>query len=100
MQDQGTLAGPVVILAIIAIVIIIFLASSKGKRKSVGPTTAARPKENYLKAKVHQVIDGDTIIVSKSWRKIKIRLDAIDCPEQDQHWGDTAKYGHQINWRT
>ena len=29
----------------------------------------------------------------KDRREIRIRLDAIDCPEDGQHWGDTAKYG-------
>ena len=45
------------------------------------------------KAKVLWVIDGDTVIVSKGWHKITIRLDSIDCPEDGQYWGDTAKYG-------
>lgn len=39
------------------------------------------------------VIDGDTVIVSDGWTKIRVRLDSIDCPEDGQHWGDTAKYG-------
>lgn len=47
----------------------------------------------YLRAKVECVIDGDTVIVSRSFRKIKIRLDSIDCPENGQHWGDIAKFG-------
>ncbi len=48
----------------------------------------------YLpKVRVQYVVDGDTVIVSTGWRKIKIRLDAIDCPEDGQYWGDDAKYG-------
>ena len=43
--------------------------------------------------KVEHVIDGDTVVVVKNWKRIKIRLDSIDCPEDGQHWGDTAKYG-------
>jgi len=43
--------------------------------------------------KVEHVIDGDTVVVIKNWQRIKIRLDSIDCPEDGQHWGDTAKYG-------
>ncbi|UGY08642.1 thermonuclease family protein [Phyllobacterium pellucidum] len=49
--------------------------------------------EGFPKAKVMFVIDGDTVIVTKGWDKIKIRLDSIDCPEDGQHWGDTATYG-------
>lgn len=45
------------------------------------------------KVRVKYVNDGDTIIVSKDWHKIKIRLDSIDCPEDGQYWGDIAKYG-------
>jgi micrococcal nuclease len=44
-------------------------------------------------AKVIYVVDGDTVIVGSSWRKETLRLGAIDCPEGDQPWGDTAKYG-------
>lgn len=51
------------------------------------------PLENFPEVKVEHIIDGDTVIVVKDWRKIKIRLDSIDCPECDQYWGDTAKYG-------
>jgi endonuclease YncB( thermonuclease family) len=49
--------------------------------------------ENFPLAKVEHVIDGDTIIVSSSWKKTKIRLDSIDCPEDGQDWGDIAKFG-------
>ncbi|QKK06292.1 MAG: hypothetical protein HND56_11610 [Pseudomonadota bacterium] len=56
---------------------------------------------NLIKGKINRlpragvlyVVDGDTVIVSKRWRKITIRLDAIDCPEDGQYWGDAAKYG-------
>ncbi len=44
-------------------------------------------------AKVVHVIDGDTVIVSKGWRQIAIRLDSIDCPEDGQNWGNIAGYG-------
>lgn len=52
-----------------------------------------RPNKRFKKAKVHRVLDGDTVIVTTIWKKLTIRLDAIDCPEDDQPWGDTAKYG-------
>lgn len=47
----------------------------------------------YKKVRVHRILDGDTVIVKTKWRKLIIRLDAIDCPEGDQYWGDNAKYG-------
>jgi len=56
-------------------------------------TLRRRPREGFRKAKVHRVLDGDTIIAISRWRKLVIRLGAIDCPEYGQHWGDTAKYG-------
>lgn len=39
------------------------------------------------------IIDGDTVIVSSSWKRTKIRLDSIDCPEDGQPWGDIATAG-------
>lgn len=44
-------------------------------------------------ARVVHVVDGDTVIVSKGWSEITVRLDAVDCPEDGQPWGDTPKYG-------
>ena len=49
--------------------------------------------EDLPLVKVEYVIDGDTVIVTKNWQRIKIRLDAIDCPEDGQDWGDIATYG-------
>lgn len=49
--------------------------------------------ECFPKAKVREIIDGDTLIVEMGWGRTKIRLDSIDCPEDGQLWGDTAKYG-------
>ncbi len=45
------------------------------------------------KVKVKYVVDGDTAIILKGWSKVTVRLDAIDCPEDGQYWGDTAKFG-------
>lgn len=47
----------------------------------------------FPRAKVTKICDGDTLYVAKGWSRVKIRLDSIDCPEDGQHWGDTAKYG-------
>jgi endonuclease YncB( thermonuclease family) len=49
--------------------------------------------EDLSMAKVEYVIDGDTVIVSSTWRKTKVRLDSIDCPEDGQPWGDVAAAG-------
>lgn len=49
--------------------------------------------EDLPMAKVNYVIDGDTVIVSTSWRRTKVRLDSIDCPEDGQPWGDVATAG-------
>lgn len=43
--------------------------------------------------KVRRVIDGDTVIILQGRNEVSIRLDSIDCPEDGQPWGDTAKYG-------
>jgi len=50
-------------------------------------------KKKFKTAKVKRIIDGDTAIVIKNNTECKIRLASIDCPEDGQHWGDTATYG-------
>lgn len=69
--------------------------SSKVAYKTTAPikTEVKKRIENFPEVKVEHIIDGDTVIVVKNWHKIKIRLDSIDCPEDSQQWGDTAKYG-------
>ena len=52
-----------------------------------------KPAAGFKTVNVEHVIDGDTVIVSTLLNSYKIRLDAIDCPEDGQHWGDIAKYG-------
>ena len=43
-------------------------------------------------AKVVRVIDGDTIVVlTENNQQIKVRLEAIDCPESNQDFGYQAK---------
>lgn len=44
-------------------------------------------------AEVLWVLDGDTIDVRLEGRAVRIRLYSIDCPEDGQPWGDTAKAG-------
>jgi endonuclease YncB( thermonuclease family) len=43
--------------------------------------------------KVLRVYDGDTVLVSLAGEAVKVRLDSIDCPEEDQPWGSTATAG-------
>lgn len=43
--------------------------------------------------KIANVIDGDTVVVKKNGNMLKVRLDAIDAPEDGQDWGDSSKYG-------
>jgi endonuclease YncB( thermonuclease family) len=74
-----------------------------GQVRSKGLAAPARKalSESELRSQIHTlpsarvkfVIDGDTVIVSKGWREIRIRLDSIDCPEDGQEWGDIARYG-------
>lgn len=43
--------------------------------------------------KVQTVVDGDTVDVFNENSDLRVRLSAIDCPEDDQPWGDTATAG-------
>ena len=51
------------------------------------------PLNGFLEVKVEWIVDGDTVEVSNSNDEFKVRLYAIDCPEKDQNWGETAKAG-------
>jgi micrococcal nuclease len=46
--------------------------------------------ENYT-GKCVGVTDGDTILVIKAGRAVKVRLEGIDCPELGQDYGTRAK---------
>jgi len=51
-----------------------------------------RPAHADFTAKVHKVVDGDTIIViGKSGNKFRIRLTGIDAPEKNQAYGLESK---------
>jgi micrococcal nuclease len=45
----------------------------------------------HYTAKVIWVMDGDTVLVLKAGRKIKIRLAEIDAPEKDQDYGIASR---------
>ncbi|NJM29562.1 MAG: twin transmembrane helix small protein [Rhizobiales bacterium] len=52
-----------------------------------------RQLSTFPVAKVLYIKDGDTVFVAVGQRQITIRLDSIDCPEDDQPWGDIACAG-------
>lgn len=55
---------------------------------SAPPTTGGQAY-----AEVVWILDGDTVDVRMEGRKLRIRLYSIDCPEDGQPWGGTAKAG-------
>lgn len=63
------------------------------KKKALSAADVRSLIGDFPEARVIRVIDGDTVVVAKQWRRIRVRLDSIDCPEDGQHWGDTATYG-------
>lgn len=75
--------GDILLVGAIVAVAVVLLYLTIGRKRGKG----------FRTAKVQRVLDGDTVIVTTRWRKLVIRLGAIDCPEYGQHWGDTAKYG-------
>jgi micrococcal nuclease len=46
-----------------------------------------------MPAEVLWVLDGDTVDVRMGGRAVRVRLYSIDCPEDGQPWGVTAKAG-------
>jgi endonuclease YncB( thermonuclease family) len=50
-------------------------------------------KRRTVFGKVHLVLDGDTVDVRTAEGILRIRLEGIDCPEDDQPWGEIAKAG-------
>ena len=63
------------------------------KRTALSNASIRQVLMDLPKMDVVAIIDGDTVVVSGWWTKLKIRLDSIDCPEDGQYWGDIAKYG-------
>lgn len=78
----------------IAIVVLVIIAKVLFPSAPVCETSPpADTADEFQRVKVRHVIDGDTVIVSESWSEVRIRLDAIDCPEDDQDWGNISKAG-------
>jgi micrococcal nuclease len=82
--------GVLIISVVVVAVIVISLFKA-------GPSHTVPPQEGRAtelqRVEVRHVVDGDTVIVFDSWNESWIRLDAIDCPEEEQPWGSTAKAG-------
>ena len=81
----------ILLIAIVALAIIARFLFSGTSAPPVPPPAGAASE--LQRAEVRHVIDGDTVIVSKSWSQTRIRLDAIDCPEDGQDWGNISKAG-------
>src|ERR1700755_2448779 len=63
------------------------------KKKALSADRVFEALGDLPKAKVVHVIDGDTLVFAKGWRRKKVRLDSIDCPEDGQPWGNIATAG-------
>lgn len=87
-MDQ-TERGPV---RFIKLIFYSFLKTQQRTQKSLGKTRKDAQSQELIKVNVAHVQDGDTATVAGENFKLKIRLDAIDCPEDGQSWGNDAKY--------
>ena len=63
------------------------------KKKALSATEVRARLSELPEGSVIYVQDGDTLIVRRGWSETTIRLDSIDCPEDGQPWGDTARFG-------
>lgn len=81
----------IIIGSIFIIVIFAWLLiwSNKVNRSYIPETESSK----LFKTKVGHIIDGDTFDVTDSEINERIRLYAIDCPEDGQGWGNTATAG-------
>ena len=75
----------------VGIALIAGLATRSGQ--ATAPSGRGRELVRLDAGPVQKVLDGDTLVVKAGWDRVMIRLDGIDCPEFDQPWGDTAKFG-------
>lgn len=93
MQDLETIFGIAFVFALVAYVVFRSLTRWVGSSEEIPIDGAPGKPQGDATARVARIIDGDTVDVTTNGRKIRVRLDAIDCPEDGQHWGDTAKFG-------
>jgi len=81
----------ILLMAIVALAIIAKSMFSGAATREAPPPAGA--SSELQRVKVRHVIDGDTVIVARSWSEYSVRLDSIDCPEDGQHWGNIATAG-------
>lgn len=84
--------GVVVIFTVVAGAVIVALLRFSGGLARTVPSIPGTTGE-LRRVKVRYVVDGDTVIVARSWSEYSVRLDSIDCPEDGQPWGNIAKAG-------
>ncbi|MBO6949653.1 MAG: thermonuclease family protein [Rhodospirillales bacterium] len=89
MNDPNHIA---ILVFLLVLSVSVFAISRVGRRKRPS-LHVVRNDNGYTPAEVARVIDGDTVDVIVNGRKTRIRLDAIDCPEDGQEWGETATHG-------
>lgn len=88
-------------LLVVAFLVVFLLRSlaRAGRRTSrwrgwpTTPKSAPPITSGEVPARVLRVIDGDTVDVNIQGRRVRVRLDAIDCPEDGQPWGNIATAG-------
>jgi micrococcal nuclease len=68
--------------------------TTRTERRLAKSAAALKEGMNELdEAKVINVLDGDSLIIMKADGQFEIRLSSIDCPEDGQPWGNSAKFG-------
>jgi endonuclease YncB( thermonuclease family) len=94
MQD-ALLALELLLVAAAVLCFLVAISRRYRRRKTKGRARAepGRKRSEAGTFRVVRIIDGDTVEVRKFFRKVRIRLDSIDCPEDGQPWGETARAG-------
>jgi micrococcal nuclease len=68
-------------------------SSTAYKKKALTEFEVKSGLHQFPRGQVGHVYDGDTFIARIGRDENRIRLDSIDCPEDGQVWGDTARHG-------
>ena len=90
MEFLGTIA------VIVVVWVVVVARASRRTERYKRYTQSSSPKARAAQSgegKVVRVIDGDTVDVAMAEGNVRIRLYAIDCPEDGQPWGKTATAG-------
>lgn len=73
--------------------VVLLVGLTTRSTKNTTPTARSAELMRLTAGPVRKVLDGDTLIVQAGWDRVTLRLEGIDCPEFDQPWGDTARFG-------